>query len=94
MEAERDEVGNVVVRKKASPGKENSPVVILQGHIDMVCEKNSDVDFDFSKDAIQTVIDGDWVRAQGTTLGADNGIGLAASLAIMEDVRTPRSFFL
>jgi len=85
MEAERDEVGNVLVRKKASPGKENSPVVILQGHIDMVCEKNSDVDFDFSTDAIQAVIDGDWVRAQGTTLGADNGIGLAASLAIMED---------
>lgn len=85
MEAERDEVGNVLVRKKASPGKENAPVVILQGHNDMVCEKNSDVDFDFSTDAIKAVIDGDWVRAQGTTLGADNGIGLAASLAIMED---------
>jgi len=85
LEADRDEVGNIVVRKKASPGKEEVTTVILQGHLDMVCEKNSDINFDFSKDSIQPVIDGDWVRAEGTTLGADNGIGLAAGMAIMED---------
>lgn len=85
LEAERDHVGNVVVRKKASPGRKKAGTVILQGHMDMVCEKNSDVKHDFSKDPIEAVVDGKWVHAQGTTLGADNGIGLAASLAIMED---------
>ena len=85
LEAERDGVGNVVVRKPGTSGLENAPGVILQGHMDMVGEKNSDVDFDFSSQGINAVVDGDWVRAQGTTLGADNGIGLAASLALMED---------
>jgi len=85
LEWKRDDVGNVVVSKKASSGKEDAPGVILQGHIDMVCEKNSDMEFDFSKDPIQTEKKGDWISAKGTTLGADNGIGLAAALALMED---------
>ena len=81
----RDEVGNIVVRKPASPGKENAEGVVLQSHLDMVCEKNSDVEFDFTKDAIQVRREGDWLYANGTTLGADNGIGVAACLAVMED---------
>jgi len=81
----RDKVGNVVVAKKASPGHEKSGTVILQGHMDMVCEKNSDVVHDFSRDAIKAEIKGEWIQAKGTTLGSDNGIGLAASLAVMED---------
>ncbi len=85
LEARQDKVGNVVVRKPASPGKEKSPGVVLQAHLDMVCEKNSDVSHDFLKDPIQAYVDGDWVKARGTTLGADNGIGLAACLAVLED---------
>ncbi len=84
-EYEQDEVGNVVIRKAATPGHENASIMILQSHLDMVCEKNSDVDFDFAKDAIQLEIDGDWLTAKGTTLGADNGIGVAAALAVLED---------
>jgi dipeptidase D len=80
-----DKPGNVVIIKNASPGMENKPTVILQGHMDMVCEKNSDVNFDFSKDAINLKLKGDVLTADGTTLGADNGIGLATSLAILED---------
>ncbi len=82
---EQDEVGNVLIRKPASSGHEKAPVLILQSHLDMVCEKNSDVDFDFAKDAIQLQIDGGWLTAKGTTLGADNGIGVAAALAVLED---------
>ncbi|UCE40037.1 MAG: aminoacyl-histidine dipeptidase [Candidatus Aminicenantes bacterium] len=85
LEWKRDDVGNVVVSKKASSGKENAPGVILQGHIDMVCEKNSDVEFDFGKDPIQAEKKEDWISAMGTTLGSDNGIGVAAALALMED---------
>ncbi len=81
----QDRVGNVVISLPATPGHENAPTVILQGHLDMVCEKNSDVDFDFTKDAIQLRLDGDWLMAQGTTLGADNGVGVAAALAVLED---------
>ncbi len=80
-----DKVGNVVIIKPASKEMENKPVVILQGHLDMVCEKNSDTEFDFSKDSIQLKLKGDILTAVGTTLGADNGIGLAMSLAILED---------
>jgi dipeptidase D len=80
-----DKVGNVVIIKPASKEMENKPVVILQGHLDMVCEKNSDTEFDFSKDSIQLKLKGDILTAIGTTLGADNGIGLAMSLAILED---------
>ncbi|MBN2599725.1 MAG: aminoacyl-histidine dipeptidase [Candidatus Thermoplasmatota archaeon] len=80
-----DQIGNVVVHKPATPGMQHKPTVILQGHMDMVCEKNSDVTFDFSNDPIQLMIKGDLLTANGTTLGADNGIGLAISLAILED---------
>lgn len=81
----KDRAGNIVVRKKASPGHEGTEGVILQGHIDMVCEKNSDVDHDFSKHPIKARVEGEWVQAQGTTLGSDNGIGCAAALALMEE---------
>lgn len=85
IEAKTDKVGNVVMRKGATAGRENAPVVVLQAHMDMVAEKNGDVNHDFLKDPIQTYIDGDWVKAKGTTLGADNGIGMAAALAVMAD---------
>ncbi len=79
-----DEVGNVIVRKPATPGMENRKGVVLQGHLDMVPQKNSDKQHDFEKDPIDAYIDGEWVKAKGTTLGADNGIGVAAALAILE----------
>jgi len=85
LESKTDETGNVVVLKPASSGMEKNPVVILQGHMDMVCEKNSDVEHDFTKDPIKLKREGDILTADGTTLGADNGIGLAISLAILED---------
>ncbi|MDE7413119.1 MAG: aminoacyl-histidine dipeptidase [Muribaculaceae bacterium] len=85
VEVKTDEVGNVVMKKAATPGHENAPTVILQAHMDMVAEKNSDVQHDFMKDPIDTYVDGDWVRARGTTLGADNGIGVAAAMAVMVD---------
>jgi dipeptidase D len=84
LEAKRDEIGNVLISKPATKGRENAIPVIFQSHIDMVCEKNSDTIFDFDKDAIQPYIDGDWLRAKGTTLGADDGIGVALALAILE----------
>lgn len=84
LEYELDSFGNILVRKPATPGYENRKKVCLQGHLDMVCEKNSDVKHDFENDPIQPYIDGDWVKAKGTTLGADNGIGVAAALAVME----------
>lgn len=80
-----DKIGNVVMRKPATPGYEQRPPVILQSHMDMVCEKNSGVEFDFMRDAIRTRIEGEWVRAEGTTLGADDGIGMAAALAVLID---------
>ena len=85
IEWQRDEIGNVVMRKPATAGYESRPTVILQSHMDMVCEKNSDVEFDFENDAIRAVVDGEWVCAEGTTLGADDGIGMAASLALLLD---------
>jgi len=78
-----DEVGNVILRKPATPGMENRKGVILQGHLDMVPQKNSDTAHDFLKDPLKLFIDGEWVKAHGTTLGADNGIGVAAAMAIM-----------
>ena len=79
-----DEAGNVLIRKPATPGFERCKGVILQSHLDMVCEKNSDIIHDFDHDPILPWIDGTWVRAKGTTLGADDGIGIAAALAILE----------
>ncbi|MBQ5776438.1 MAG: aminoacyl-histidine dipeptidase [Bacteroidaceae bacterium] len=85
LEVATDEIGNVVMTVPATPGYEEAPTVILQAHMDMVCEKNSDVELDFENDPIQTYIDGEWVRARGTTLGADNGIGMAAAMAVLID---------
>ena len=85
LEAKKDKIGNVIVRKKATSGRESAPGVILQGHMDMVGDKNSDVAHDFAKDPIRPAVKGEWVQADGTTLGADNGIGLAACLAVMEE---------
>jgi len=79
-----DSVGNVIVRKPATPGMENRKGVVLQGHLDMVPQKNSDKQHDFEKDPIDAYIDGEWVKARGTTLGADNGIGVAATLAVLD----------
>ncbi len=79
-----DEVGNVIIKKPATPGMENRKTVLLQGHLDMVPQKNSDKAFDFEKDPIQAIIDGEWVTADGTTLGSDNGIGVAAAMAVLE----------
>lgn len=83
LETLKDEAGNVIIRKPATPGMEKRKGVILQGHLDMVPQKNSDKDHDFAKDPIETIIDGEWVRANGTTLGADNGIGVAAAMAVL-----------
>ncbi|MBQ5874914.1 MAG: beta-Ala-His dipeptidase, partial [Alistipes sp.] len=85
LECQRDDIGNVVIRKPATAGYENKPTVILQSHMDMVCEKNSDVQFDFETEPIRTRIDGGWVKAEGTTLGADCGIGMAAAMAMLID---------
>lgn len=79
-----DAIGNVVMTAPATPGHEDAPTVILQGHMDMVCESNHK-DFDFDNQPITTIVDGDWLRADGTTLGADNGIGMAAALAVLVD---------
>jgi dipeptidase D len=81
----RDAVGSVLVEKPASAGRERAAGIILQGHLDMVCEKNSDVSHDFSRDPIQAELKEGWVQARGTTLGSDNGIGVASCLAVMED---------
>ena len=83
LEAKKDEAGNILIKKPATPGLENLKTVILQSHIDMVCEKNSDSNHDFLNDPIETYIDGEWLKAKGTTLGADNGIGMATQLAIL-----------
>jgi len=85
LQWKRDDVGNVVVLKPGSPGHEKAEGVVLQGHLDMVCEKNSNIEHDFKKAAIEAHIKGEWVQAKGTTLGADNGIGCSAALALMED---------
>ena len=85
LETKVDEVGNILIRKPAYPGMENRKTIILQAHMDMVCEKNNDVKHDFLTDPIETYIDGEWLKAKGTTLGADNGIGIATALAILAD---------
>ena len=83
LETVVDETGNVLIKKPATKGYEDRPTVVLQSHMDMVCDKLVDVDFDFYNDPIQTYVDGDWLRAKGTTLGADDGIGDAIELAIL-----------
>ncbi len=79
-----DQVGNVIITKPATPGMENRTPIVMQSHLDMVCQKNNDVDFDFETQGIQMYVDGDWVRAKGTTLGADNGLGVATIMSILE----------
>ncbi len=83
IEAKKDDAGNILMKKPATKGMENRKPIILQSHIDMVCEKNNDTNHNFEKDAIQPFIDGEWVKAKGTTLGADDGIGVAAQMAIL-----------
>ena len=85
FEVIQDSAGSLTVKVPATSGHEKAPVVILQGHLDMVCEKNSDVDHDFMTQGIEVEVAGDWVQARGTTLGADNGIGVAAAMAIADD---------
>ena len=85
IECHLDATGNILMRKPATPGYEDHQTIVMQGHIDMVCEKNSNVDHDFENDPIETIIEGDWVKANGTTLGADNGVGVALSLACLID---------
>lgn len=84
LETIKDEVGNVIIKKPATPGNEKKKTVILQGHLDMVPQKNTGTDFDFEKDPIQAYVDGEVVTAKGTTLGADNGMGVAAAMAVLE----------
>jgi dipeptidase D len=83
LPVKKDEAGNILISKPASKGKEKVKTVVLQSHVDMVCEKNSDIIHDFEKDPIDAFVDGEWIRAKGTTLGADDGIGIAAQLAIL-----------
>ncbi len=84
LESIADKVGNIVIRKPARPGREGAVPAVLQGHLDMVCEKNEGTAHNFDTDPIRLVRDGDWLKADGTTLGADNGVGVAAALAVME----------
>jgi len=83
LETIQDKAGNIIIKKPATPGMEDKPGIILQAHLDMVPQKNNNTDHDFEKDPIQAFVDDEWVTAKGTTLGADNGIGVAAALAIM-----------
>lgn len=85
LEAKKDHIGNILIKKPASAGMENKKSVLLQSHMDMVCEANRDKKIDFDNDPITPVIDGEWVKADGTTLGADDGIGVAAQMAILTD---------
>jgi dipeptidase D len=84
LESVQDDAGNLVIRKPARPGREGAPMALLQGHLDMVCEKNEGTVHDFDVDPIKVVRDGDWLKADGTTIGSDNGVGVAAALAVME----------
>jgi len=85
LECKQDDAGNILIRKPATPGMEHKPAVILQSHVDMVCEKDCNVSHDFDTDPIDHYVDGEWMKARGTTLGADDGIGIAAMLAVLAD---------
>ncbi|EJL70357.1 aminoacyl-histidine dipeptidase [Chryseobacterium populi] len=89
LETNVDEVGNVIIKKPATTGMESRKSVVLQSHLDMVCQKNSDINFDFETEGIKMEIDGDWVKAKGTTLGADNGLGVATIMSILESSNIP-----
>jgi dipeptidase D len=90
LEWKKDAIGNLVIYRKGSGGGELAPPVLIQGHVDMVCEKNAETHHDFFKDPIRLVRNGDWLRADGTTLGADNGIGVAAAMALLESPTTSK----
>jgi dipeptidase D len=89
LETTVDEVGNVIIKKPATPGMENRKSIVMQSHLDMVCQKNNDVNFDFETEGIKMEIDGDWVKAKGTTLGADNGLGVATIMSVLESSDIP-----
>lgn len=89
LETIEDEVGNVIIKKPATPGMEHRKAVVLQSHLDMVHQKNADTDFDFLTQGIQMYVDGDWVKAKGTTLGADNGLGVATIMAVLQSTDIP-----
>jgi dipeptidase D len=89
LETVVDEIGNVIIKKPATPGMENRKKIVMQSHLDMVHQKNADTDFDFDTEGIRMIIDGDWVKADGTTLGADNGIGVATIMAVLESTDIP-----
>jgi dipeptidase D len=89
LETFKDEVGNVIIRKEASVGMEDRKPITLQSHLDMVHQKNSATDFNFDTQGIEMYVDGDWVRAKGTTLGADNGMGVAAIMSLLESRDIP-----
>lgn len=89
LETIEDEVGNVIIKKPATPGMEHRKAVVLQSHLDMVHQKNTDTDFDFLSQGIQMYVDGDWVKANGTTLGADNGLGVATIMAVLQSTDIP-----
>ncbi len=89
LETIEDEVGNVIIKKPATPGMENRTTVVMQSHLDMVHQKNGDTDFDFDTQGIEMYVKGDWVKAKGTTLGADNGLGVATIMAILESTNIP-----
>ena len=89
LETLKDQVGNVIIRKPASPGMENRKTVTLQSHLDMVHQKNNDTNFDFDKQGIEMEVDGEWVKAKGTTLGADNGMGVAAIMTLLQSDNIP-----
>jgi len=89
LETIEDEVGNVIIKKPATPGMEDRKAVVLQSHLDMVHQKNMDTDFDFLTQGIQMYVDGDWVKANGTTLGADNGLGVATIMAVLQSTDIP-----
>ncbi|WP_426477355.1 aminoacyl-histidine dipeptidase [Chryseobacterium sp. CBSDS_008] len=89
LETTVDEVGNVIIKKPATAGMENRKSIVLQSHLDMVCQKNNDVNFDFDTEGIKMEVDGDWVKAKGTTLGADNGLGVATIMSVLESSDIP-----
>ena len=85
LDVKQDESYNVYIKKPATPGYENVPAIIIQGHLDMVCEQNNDTNHDFNKEGLDLYIEGDWIKAKGTTLGADNGVAIAYQMAILAD---------
>ncbi len=89
LETIEDRIGNVIIKKPATPGMENRKTIVMQSHLDMVHQKNADTVFDFDNQGIEMLVDGDWVRAKGTTLGADNGIGVAAIMAVLASTDIP-----